>query len=274
MKKLLIGLLALVACNVTRTTIPVVEKDYILPDSNMISARKTIKLQHTDAQLEQKLSESMRGKPTKPVDTTKPAPTPTPIPTPLPSGTKLVYFNWNGKAVKNQYWNSGQLLTCAPSTMTREQKDAAIKAFLDVYFYWKIAITEDESVFLAAPIGSKQEVIITPTSGWYTGVSGVAQTGSMINNMNAPAFVFEDRLYKTPIYIGRIAAHEVGHTITLRHQAEYDTTNGCILVNSYRMGWNMGNNLNASSPIWGVGTGPNCIKQNDSTALDLYLGRK
>jgi hypothetical protein len=113
--------------------------------------------------------------------------------------------------------------------------------------------------------------VVTPTSSWRPGVSGISYTGSFSWGDDTPCFVFSDRLYNVSSYIGEIASHEAGHSLGLNHQTEWDAN--CQLISSYRMGVVMGNSLYVSQGAWTYGPTIACnIFQNDDQVLTNKLG--
>jgi hypothetical protein len=141
-----------------------------------------------------------------------------------------------------------------------------------LYAAYNIYITYDEAVYNAANPLKRTRVIVTPTSSWYTGASGVAYTGSFTWGDGTPAFVFSDRLYYASHYISEIVAHEAGHTLGLRHQTEYDAN--CVRVSSYKAGAVMGNSLSYPQGSWIYGTTLSCTTyQDDNAMLSSILGR-
>ncbi len=240
---------------------------------------KTVSVCTYDA--ENLLANSKRRKPNspKPTDTTTtttPPPTTTdPTPTsPTPTGTNYscILIDFDGQTVSNTLWNSGATINCAASGLSSSQITEVLNEVRALYGAYNIYVTYDEAVYNAANPLKRTRVIVTPTSAWYGGVSGVAYTGSFTWGDGTPAFVFSDRLYYTSHYVAEIVAHEAGHTLGLRHQTEYDAY--CNLVSRYRNGAVMGNSLNSSQGQWIYGTTTGCnIYQDDNAYLSTMLGR-
>ncbi|MDQ6757687.1 MAG: hypothetical protein M3004_12210, partial [Bacteroidota bacterium] len=112
----------------------------------------------------------------------------------FPSAQATVYLDFDGEYVVSSSWNGGSPLNCAPSGMTDTQITEVFNRVAEHYRPFNINITTELSVFLAAPLSKRIRVIVTPTSGWYTGVGGISYTGSFTWGDDTPAFVFCDRL--------------------------------------------------------------------------------
>ena len=222
--------------------------------------------------------------PTYPTPPTSPTPTPTPEPTPTPtpippapttptgSGYSCILIDFDGQSVTNSLWNGGATLNCAPSGLSSSQITEVLNEVRALYAAYNVFITYDESVYYAANPLKRTRVVVTPTSGWYSGVSGIAYVTSFTWGDETPAFVFSDRLYFTSHYVAEIVAHEAGHTLGLSHQSEYD--GNCTLVSRYRNGAIMGNSLNAPQGQWIYGTTVSCSTfQDDNSVLSNALGR-
>jgi hypothetical protein len=90
-------------------------------------------------------------------------------------------------------------------------------------------------------------VVVTPTSGWFSGVGGVAFLGSFTWGDDTPCFVFPDRLGYFPKYVAECCSHETGHALGLSHQSRYDA--GCNLAATYHEGAGLGES--SWAPIMG-----------------------
>jgi hypothetical protein len=187
------------------------------------------------------------------------------------SGTSCIYIDFDGQTVNSTNWNGGQTIQCAPAALTADQKAQVVNEVAALYAAYKVTVTDNETVYNSANSARRIRIIVTPTSSWYGGVSGISYTGSFSWGTGVPAFVFSDRLYNGPHYIAEIVAHEAGHTLGLRHQSEYNTD--CTLKLTYRMGVVMGNSLYVPQGAWINGTTYNCNTfQDDHQVLSSLLG--
>ncbi|MEO6406696.1 MAG: hypothetical protein ABIY51_03730 [Ferruginibacter sp.] len=192
----------------------------------------------------------------------------------LPPATgpySCIYLDFDGETVTNQNWNYGQTIQCAPSGLNSIQMETALEHVRTAYALYNVLVTSSEAEYLAANRYMRIRMIITPTSYWKANVSGIAFNNSITWGDETPAFVFSDRLFYIDQFIGEIAAHEAGHTLSLNHQAVYDAN--CGLLNSYAPGMIMGNSTNITYGQWTVGTTFTCNTiQDDGLILRTKLG--
>jgi hypothetical protein len=185
--------------------------------------------------------------------------------------TSCIYIDFDGQNVNSTNWNNGQTINCAPAELTADQKQQVVNEVAALYAAYKVTVTDNESVFNSANSARRIRIIVTPTSYWYGGVSGISYLSSFSWGTDVPAFVFSDRLYNGPHYIAEIVAHEAGHTLGLRHQSEYNPD--CSLSLTYKMGVVMGNSLYVPQGAWITGTTYTCNTfQNDHQVLGNLLG--
>ncbi len=196
------------------------------------------------------------------------------------TASATIYLDFDGHNVNSAYWNSGTPFTCAPAGMTDVQITEVFNRVAEDYRPFNINITTDESKFLAAPLSKRIRIVITPTSGWFTGVGGVSFIGSFKWGDDTPAFVFSDRLGpKSPKMVAECCSHESGHTVGLSHQSKYDGT--CNLTATYNDGtgageasWApiMGNSYYRNMSGWNDGPTPyGCANMQDNLSIITSL---
>lgn len=213
----------------------------------------------------------------------QPPPPPPPwtdtIPTKSTDTSYAVFLmEFNGKTIQSQNWNNAQLTTYASSGLRSTAIDSILNNVRSDFSPYRVIVTTDSNLYNVASKRMRQ--IITPTSAWYPGPTGVSYTGSIFWNDNTPDFVFSDRLNYNPRGISDISSHEFGHTIGLNHQSVYDAN--CVLTVTYNTGDGinaplMGNSLNAvNRGKWWTGkTSLNCNNvQNDTLVLAAKLLHK
>ncbi len=199
-----------------------------------------------------------------------------PIMSSLPSAKATIFLDFDGQYVQSTSWNGGMPLACAPSGLSDAQIVEIFKRVSEDYRPFNIDITTDSTVFLAAPLTQRIRIIITPTSGWYTGVGGVSYTGSFTWGDDTPGFVFPDRLGPNNTkMVAECCTHESGHTVGLSHQAKYDTS--CNLLAAYNLGagtgetgWApiMGNSYYENFSGWYNGPTPyGCAADQDALSI-------
>lgn len=193
----------------------------------------------------------------------------------LPQASATIYLDFDGQNVNCAYWNGGTPFTCVAPAMTDAQITEVYNRVAEDYRPFDINITTDEAKFLAAPLSSRIRVIITPTSGWFTGVGGVSFIGSFKWGDDTPAFVFSDRLGTKPKLVAECCSHESGHAVGLSHQSKYDGT--CNLTATYNDGagtgetsWApiMGNSYYRNMSGWNNGPTPyGCSNNQDNLSI-------
>ncbi len=205
-----------------------------------------------------------------------PTPTPTPDPTPTPTPTTTynacIYLDFDGEIVNSPYWNNGSTISCLSSGLSADGIAQVLQKVRDNYSLYNVEITDQLSVYNAAPVSKRQHVIVTPTSYWQSGAGGISYIGSILFGDGTPSFVFSDRMYYDPNYIGETASHEAGHGVGLFHQSIW--TSSCTLSNSYAPNVIMGNSLLGNSGSWTIGTSSQgCnVYQDDRAMLGSTLG--
>ena len=189
------------------------------------------------------------------------------------SSTSTIFLDFDGQTVKHYLWNNDTSFVCAPSALSNTQITEVFNRVSEDYRPFNINVTTDSTKFLSTMPTKRTRIIVTPTSSWYPGVGGGAQRGSFTWGDNTPAFVFSDRLFDNPKYIGECASHESGHTLGLRHQSKYD--NSCGLTETYNSGvgnteqtaWApiMGNSYSKNMTSWYMGPTPSgCTTTEDN----------
>ncbi len=192
-----------------------------------------------------------------------------------PTDAATIFLDFDGQTVISSVWNYGSPLVCAASAMNDIQITEIFNRVAEDYRPFKINITTDSAAFLAAPLTRRMRIIITPTSGWYTGVGGVSYTGSFTWGDDTPGFVFSDRLSNSPKLIAECCTHESGHTVGLSHQSLYSNT--CALLATYNagvgtgeIGWApvMGNSYYKNLTGWNNGPTPSgCNATQDNLSI-------
>ncbi|MEO6254257.1 MAG: T9SS type A sorting domain-containing protein [Ferruginibacter sp.] len=139
----------------------------------------------------------------------------------LPGATATIFLDFDGHYVQSSVWNGGNPINCAPSGMSDTYITEAFERVAEDYRPFQINITTDSTVFLAAPLNRRMRVIVTTTSGWTSGVGGIAYVGSFRWGDDTPCFVFSNLLGYSPKKVGECCSHESGHTVGLSHQSKY-----------------------------------------------------
>lgn len=185
-----------------------------------------------------------------------------------------IYIDFDGEVVNAAYWNGGSTLICEAPTLTTAEMTEIFNRVAEDYRPFNVNITTDYAKFIAAPLGRRIRIIVTPTSAWRPGVGGVSYTGSFTWSDDTPGFVFSDRLGTTKM-IAECISHESGHTVGLSHQSRYNST--CGLTETYNSGngpgetgWApiMGNSYNRNMTGWNDGPTPyGCANTQDNLTI-------
>ena len=166
-----------------------------------------------------------------------------------PSATATVFLDFDGHLVNGTSWNSNGPIACGGANLTAAQITEIFNRISEDYRPFDVNITTDSTRYWAAPANKRIRVILTVTSDWYGAAGGVSFVGSFTWGDNTPAFVFTALLNYNTKNIAEAAAHEIGHTLGLRHQSSYD--GNCSKTAEYNAG--TGSGEIGWAPIMGVG---------------------
>lgn len=168
---------------------------------------------------------------------------------------KVIYLDFDGQKVTGTSWNSGNTINAAASTISNTNKIAVWKRVSEDYRPFDVNVTTDSVRFNNATPNKRIRVVITPTSSWYGSAGGVAYLGSFTwgGYPGTPCWVFENQLGYNSKNIAEAAAHEVGHTLSLKHHSIYDAN--CVKTAEYNPGF--GSGVTSWAPIMGVGYNDN-----------------
>jgi hypothetical protein len=168
---------------------------------------------------------------------------------------KVIYLDFDGQKVSGTSWNSGNTVNAAASGLSNANKIVVWKRVSEDYRPFQVNVTTDSVRFNNASPVKRIRVVITPTSAWFGSAGGVAYVGSFNwgGTPGTPCWVFENQLGYNAKSVAEAAAHEVGHTLTLRHQSTYNTS--CAKTNEYNPGIGVG--VTSWAPIMGVGYSKN-----------------
>lgn len=208
----------------------------------------------------------------------------TPLPPIIGTGDWVIYLDFNGHNVINQYWNGSVPFYATPSGLSAtEIKNIVDSVKLDFSQFKNINVTTDSIVYNKASIVRRQRVVVTESYEWYCGntacAGGVAYIESIKWGLEVSAFVFSKALSYRQKNISEAISHETGHTLGLYHQI---LCNGNTFVREYNSG--SGTSTAGRAPImgssytrtgyWWIGAnsfGCNTI-QNDSLVIRNLVG--
>lgn len=175
------------------------------------------------------------------------APSSVPVFNSLPGAVAVAYLDMDGQVVSGTSWAGGATITAGgiDGTFSDAQMLEICRRTAEDFSPFEINVTTDESVYLAAPSNRRIRCIITPDNEWYGSAGGVAYLNSFTWTGDTPCWVFSDMLSNSPRYIAEATSHEIGHTLSLRHDGRISPSEGYYQGHSSgEVGW---------APIMGVG---------------------
>ena len=173
----------------------------------------------------------------------------TPILNSYPAATPTVFLDFDGHVWQGTAWNGSGPIVCDGSGLNTTQITAVFNRIAEDYRPFTVNITTDSTKYSAAPADKRMRLILTTSSSWYGAAGGVAYINSFTWGDNTPCFVFSALLNYNTKNIAEAGAHEIGHTLGLRHQSSYD--NSCNKLSEYNGG--IGSGEIGWAPIMGVG---------------------
>ncbi|MCW1883650.1 cadherin domain-containing protein [Luteolibacter flavescens] len=156
----------------------------------------------------------------------------------LPGATGVIYLDFDGEAGPFTGWGN---FDAAPAAATNAQIHDVWKRVSEDFLSFTLNVTTDRAVFDAAPEGSRQHVVISPTKNAAPTAGGVAFVGSY----NWPGDTVCWAFYSTGKTAAEAISHEVGHTLGLRHDGRISP------AEDYSQGH--GDGAVSWAPIMGVG---------------------
>jgi hypothetical protein len=165
----------------------------------------------------------------------------------------LLFLDFDGAVVRRGFPNptgssssiiSFGIANCPSPLLSKVQIDSIVDFVADDFAPFKIRITTDQNEFLAyTPHVNKQLCIITTLPqviGQPSNIGGVSPTLGFGNrDPFDPCFVFATLYHGVVPEIANTISHEVGHTLGLFHQSEYNEE--CGYVQEYNPGYGIGN---------------------------------
>lgn len=180
---------------------------------------------------------------------------------------KVIYLDFDGQVVSATGWNNGNTVNASPSNASANSIRLIWQRMSEDYRPFDVNITTDSLRFINANPTSRIRVIFTPTYQWYgNGAGGVAFLGSFTwgGYPGTPCWIFESQLGNNSKSMAEAASHEVGHTLSLKHQSTYNSA--CTKTNEYNPG--LGNGVTSWAPIMGVGYSKNVTLFHNGKSAD------
>jgi hypothetical protein len=180
---------------------------------------------------------------------------------------KVIYLDFDGQVVSGTFWNNGNTVNALPSNASAATIRTIFQRMSEDYRPFDVNITTDSTRFNNASPSTRIRVIFTPTYTWYgNGAGGVAYLGSFTwgGYPGTPCWIFESQLGNNSKSMAEAASHEVGHTLSLKHQSTYNAS--CVKTNEYNPG--SGNGVTSWAPIMGVGYSKNVTLFHNGKSAD------
>lgn len=171
-----------------------------------------------------------------------------------PGAKGVLYIDFDGEKGPFPGWGPGGTVgnfdAEAPEVTDAEVTEVWSRVVED-YKPFNINVTTDLDVFLAAPVTSRIQIILTPTNDAAPGAGGVAYLDSWnwgTGDISKVCWGF----YAVGKTAGEIVSHEVGHTFNLRHDGTTDPDEEYYEgQGTGEVGW---------APIMGVGYRKNLVQ--------------
>jgi hypothetical protein len=204
-----------------------------------------------------------------------------PMPATPPHAT--IYLDFDGHFVTNTYWNTNGDIHAAPANLVSSEIEKIKHRVSEDFAPFNVTITTNEAVYNQTNPHKRIRVVVTETWQWYGIAGGVAFPNSFQWGNNTPCFVFSTLLSYNEKWIAEAISHEVGHTLSLQHQADFG--NNCSLLTEFNsgagsgdLGWApiMGSSYLKNVTTWHKGKTTNgCNSVQDEVAiLTAILGKK
>jgi hypothetical protein len=183
-----------------------------------------------------------------------------------PTGNAVILLDFDGHPYSGSYWAGP--MTFAYSGMNETEIRTVVDSVQADYSEFGVTVTTDEAVYYGASATRRVRVIITESYEWYGQAGGVAYLGSFTWGNETPAFVFSSLLGYSAKNVWEAASHEAGHTLGLRHQADW--VDG-VKVSDYREGVIMGVGYYRPNVYWAVGLNSYGQIQDDRAIIKQTL---
>ncbi len=205
------------------------------------------------------------------------------LPGPIGVPTATIYLDFDGQFVSGTYWNTNGDINATAANLPFSDIEKIIQRVSEDFIPFNVTVTTSQAVYNNTNPHKRIRVIITEAWEWYGVAGGAAFNNSFQWGNNTPAFVFSTLLSYNEKWIAEAISHEVGHTLSLQHQANYSS--GCVMLTEYfagqgqgQTGWApiMGSNYFQNVTTWHKGTtnGGCGVVQDDVAVLTAILGAK
>jgi hypothetical protein len=201
---------------------------------------------------------------------------------PMVQASAVILLVFGGEVVTNTLWNNNGAIECAPSNLHPSEIEKVLDRVTEDFSPFNVAVTTDAALYNATHPQKRIKIIITESWEWFGIAGGIAYHDSFLWGNNTPAFVFSTLLHYNEKYIAEAISHELGHTMGLKHQGNFN--NNCSFLAEYHSGdgggltgWApiMGNSYYRNVTTWHKGPSTDCgTIQDEVNILAGLLGRR
>lgn len=183
-----------------------------------------------------------------------------PVMNSYPGVEPTIFLDFDGHTVTGTSWNYNGTIYAGACTLDTASIRLVFNRVAEDFRPFRVNVTTDSTVFFRARTTRRQRVLLTVSWEWFgQQVGGVANTNTFSDIGDDPCFIFTSLHQNNVKNIAEATSHEVGHTLGLFHQADWNTTN-CTLNNQYNYG--LGTGETSWAPIMGVGYSKNLTTWN------------
>lgn len=131
-----------------------------------------------------------------------------------PGAKGVIYVDFAGGLISSTAWNGGKPINAAPSSLSADQIRQVLARAAEDYAPFDVTLTTIRSVYDATPLGRRMRAVVTSTTTAAPSSGGVAiRSNWRWGGSDAVCWVFNQSVKSCADTI----AHEVGHTLGLRH---------------------------------------------------------
>lgn len=164
-----------------------------------------------------------------------------------PGATAVIYIDFDGETVNDPLWADGETIEAPPARLNAIQIREAWERVTKEFEVFDVNVTTSVDDYNAAPANRRTQCIVSNAAAQVApGTGGVAYLNSFTGILSPVCWAFVDT---NPKYCADVVAHEVGHTLDLRHDGR-EEVEGAAREEYYR---GHGTGVTGWAPIMGVG---------------------